>query len=356
MGTSTSFGQQPEIVTQHGLPDINFSDLSSHSHHTSSIPATSSAHLLAATTLLQNTPSARSQSLSNEALFRGQEMSIAPTNGHVRPQSISHYPPPRSNTATRESTMRDDPMSGMRDTLYTEMVFGRQGEDSIRPKQLSQTHSKADIKWGSDTSFNASEAFVPPITQRKEMAKMDYPFRVMEENFVESPSSAENTRPSSPSQPPKPLSPKKRRFTGNINYDDDEYSKLQKRRKSKFQDEDDDEDSASAGARNKKRQSSNDSPAPELNHKRRKSSASGAAKAARENLTEDQKRENHIKSEQKRRTLIREGFEDLGELVPGLRGGGFSKSAVLTMSADWLEELILGNEALRQKLAQLQGR
>ncbi|KFY44195.1 hypothetical protein V494_01589, partial [Pseudogymnoascus sp. VKM F-4513 (FW-928)] len=35
--------------------------------------------------------------------------------------------------------------------------------------------------------------------------------------------------------------------------------------------------------------------------------SSGTPKMARENLTEDQKRENHIKSEQKRRTLIKEG-------------------------------------------------
>lgn len=87
-------------------------------------------------------------------------------------------------------------------------------------------------------------------------------------------------------------------------------------------------------------------------HKRRKSStqqAINAASKARENLTEDQKRENHIKSEQKRRTLIREGFEDLNELVPGLKQGGHSKSAVLGMAADWLEELIRENEKLRER-------
>lgn len=77
---------------------------------------------------------------------------------------------------------------------------------------------------------------------------------------------------------------------------------------------------------------------------------------ARENLTEDQKRENHIKSEQKRRTLIKEGFEDLNELVPDLRGGGFSKSAVLTMAADWLEDLVKCNAKLKEQLAQLEGR
>jgi hypothetical protein len=241
------------------------------------------------------------------------------------------------------------------------MVFGRQVQESLRPRQLNQTHSKADIKWGSDTSFNAPEGFIPPITQRKEMAKMDFPFQVMEENFIESPSSAENSRPASPSTSARPAppgkapSPKKRRFTSHINYSDDEDTKPKTRRKNKFQNEDDDDDSpASAGT--KKRKSTKDSPVSDQNPKRRKSTAAATAKAVRENLTEDQKRENHIKSEQKRRTLIREGFEDLGELVPGLRGGGFSKSAVLIMSADWLEDLIQGNEVLRQRLAQLQSR
>jgi len=63
--------------------------------------------------------------------------------------------------------------------------------------------------------------------------------------------------------------------------------------------------------------------------------------------------ENHIKSEQERQTLIRQGFEDVGELVPGLKGGGFSKSAVLVMAAEWLKELIHGNDVLRRRFDQL---
>ncbi|KAK2677464.1 hypothetical protein RAB80_006204 [Fusarium oxysporum f. sp. vasinfectum] len=70
----------------------------------------------------------------------------------------------------------------------------------------------------------------------------------------------------------------------------------------------------------------------------------------------EQKRENHIKSEQKRRTLIKEGFDDLCDLVPGLRGGGFSKSTMLAMAAEWLEDLLKGNEALAAQLAALEGR
>lgn len=84
--------------------------------------------------------------------------------------------------------------------------------------------------------------------------------------------------------------------------------------------------------------------------KRRRLGSQSQAKAPRENLSEEQKRENHIKSEQKRRTLIKEGFDDLCELVPSLHGGGFSKSVMLSMAADWLEALISGNQQLREQL------
>lgn len=76
-------------------------------------------------------------------------------------------------------------------------------------------------------------------------------------------------------------------------------------------------------------------------------------KPSRENLTEEQKRTNHILSEQKRRNLIKQGFDELCSLVPELRGGGFSKSAMLLQAADYLEEVLKGNNVLRQQLAQL---
>ncbi|KAJ5933205.1 hypothetical protein N7516_007694 [Penicillium verrucosum] len=87
----------------------------------------------------------------------------------------------------------------------------------------------------------------------------------------------------------------------------------------------------------------------------RKARLQPGSKAARENLTEEQKRTNHILSEQKRRNLIRQGFEDLCTLVPALRGGGFSKSAMLTGAADWLEDLLHGNDILQSQLHDLKG-
>ncbi|KAJ6260211.1 hypothetical protein Dda_4435 [Drechslerella dactyloides] len=75
----------------------------------------------------------------------------------------------------------------------------------------------------------------------------------------------------------------------------------------------------------------------------------------RENLSEAQKRENHIQSEQKRRNLIREGFDDLCNLVPELRGGGYSKSAILIHAANFLEQLEEGNKTLQTRIKQLGG-
>ncbi|KAJ3416293.1 hypothetical protein HDV05_002233 [Chytridiales sp. JEL 0842] len=56
------------------------------------------------------------------------------------------------------------------------------------------------------------------------------------------------------------------------------------------------------------------------------SSTTGKRRSGKELLTEEEKRANHILSEQKRRNLIRIGFQTLTELVPGLRPsatGGF---------------------------------
>ncbi|KAL7275572.1 hypothetical protein RUND412_001498 [Rhizina undulata] len=85
-----------------------------------------------------------------------------------------------------------------------------------------------------------------------------------------------------------------------------------------------------------------------------KSSKKKTPGSKRDNLSEAQKRENHIHSEQKRRNLIRQGFEDLCALVPELRSGGYSKSAVLAHAANYLDELKRGNAKLRVYLQQLE--
>ncbi|KAF7671948.1 hypothetical protein GT037_009847 [Alternaria burnsii] len=82
-------------------------------------------------------------------------------------------------------------------------------------------------------------------------------------------------------------------------------------------------------------------------NKKKRASATTTQKTHRENLTEEQKRNNHILSEQKRRDLIKQGYKDLNEVVPAVRGGGLSKSQILVEAANFLEGLIEGNEKYR---------
>ncbi|KAI9104729.1 hypothetical protein DFS34DRAFT_210382 [Phlyctochytrium arcticum] len=75
-------------------------------------------------------------------------------------------------------------------------------------------------------------------------------------------------------------------------------------------------------------------------------------RGGRELLTEEEKRTNHIMSEQKRRNLIRTGFRALAELVPGLKGGnmGSSKSVILYNTVGFIQHLEQGNRALGDQL------
>jgi hypothetical protein len=363
MGTTSSFGQQPQIA--HGLPDITFGSTNSHmGNATHSVPSSATPDVLAAASLLQTGSAVRSHSISNEALFRGHASTPVSTNGQLRAHSASQYLPAKSNTSLHESPVSDE---YMRDTFYTEMMFGPQTSSTVRPRH---PNAKLDIRWGSDSGFGAPQGFTAPTNQEKVAAFEEYQLKTIETALKPryEPDSADTTRPSSPVQSFASVPNQRARAFPQLLENDDEDSRPRKRRKSKVLDEGDDDDESPTstdwknGSKKRsfsKKASSTDSPTRSLepNSKRTKSTPAvqSAAKAARENLTEDQKRENHIKSEQKRRTLIREGFEDLNELVPGLRGGGFSKSAVLIMAADWLEELMQGNDGLHKQLESLHG-
>ncbi|KAI1378534.1 hypothetical protein F4677DRAFT_411172 [Hypoxylon crocopeplum] len=55
-------------------------------------------------------------------------------------------------------------------------------------------------------------------------------------------------------------------------------------------------------------------------------------------LTEEEKKQNHIASEQKRREAIRAGFDRLCDLVPGLEGHGRSEGYVLKETVKHMRE------------------
>ncbi|KAL7823101.1 hypothetical protein V8C26DRAFT_385406 [Trichoderma gracile] len=89
------------------------------------------------------------------------------------------------------------------------------------------------------------------------------------------------------------------------------------------------------------------------------SSAAAAAAAAaaddKPRLTEEEKKQNHIASEQKRRQAIREGFDRLTELVPGLEGQGRSEGLVLKRTVDYMRDQIVQRQALIERIERAGG-
>ena len=341
MGTTSSFGHQPPMGS-HPLGDMGFNDMGAQVNGAASIPSSAPAN-----GFLGNG--------SNSAVFRGSDTTV-PADGLSRSQSMLQYAQRMNHAVHDRSEGNSD---WMRSPFYTDMVFGNRAEEAGNPRQASLAHAKTDILWGSDSNFTPAHAFVPPNHERKQVVALELShIKAVEEAFYET--NKKLGSPGSLSSSPS-LGNQRRNSIGHGN-DDGPDSRPIKRRKSNFQAELGDHSPASGskhGLRKQKppKQERSTSPSSRSNQKRRKSSTGNATtKPSRENLTEEQKRENHIKSEQKRRTLIREGFEDLNNLVPGLRGGGFSKSAVLIMSADWLENLLRGNEVLRQRLDSMQNR
>ncbi|KAI9021582.1 Myc-type, basic helix-loop-helix domain-containing protein, partial [Phycomyces nitens] len=83
-------------------------------------------------------------------------------------------------------------------------------------------------------------------------------------------------------------------------------------------------------------------------------SLSKRTKPNRDLLTEDEKRANHIASEQKRRNTIRSGFKDLTDIIPTLKNINNSKSTVLFKAVDYIRHLEKRNKGLKDRLAALQ--
>ncbi|KAI8060181.1 hypothetical protein BC940DRAFT_312611 [Gongronella butleri] len=74
----------------------------------------------------------------------------------------------------------------------------------------------------------------------------------------------------------------------------------------------------------------------------------------KELLTEEEKRANHIASEQKRRNTIRTGFRDLTDIIPTLKNINNSKSTILFKAVDFIKYLDRRNRSLKEKVRQLE--
>lgn len=343
LGTTSSFGQQLEPVTN-DVQQLTFPEYKNPLGFVPDPdPTAATRDVLGAASYLHN----GQHSGQHNSMF-----SSAPPP--PPPQSASMGPPFAQNLMPSDFQQQrrpPKPANIVRHTSLSESLYGAPYAN-FSPSQTIV--KKVEIRWGTDSGFASGRGFVPP------------PNVLTEDDIDESmndtlgcflPGSNASTRPSSPAVSKQQPYEHRLNSITEVNQDDTTTTKLSRRRKSKAKDDEYDEEetgTASKNSRKRRPKSLGGAINSDTPQKRRKSSASATPKMARENLTEDQKRENHIKSEQKRRTLIKEGFEDLNELVPDLRGGGFSKSAVLTMAADWLDELIKSNTKLKEQLAQLE--
>ncbi|KAG0044737.1 hypothetical protein BGZ83_009986 [Gryganskiella cystojenkinii] len=79
-------------------------------------------------------------------------------------------------------------------------------------------------------------------------------------------------------------------------------------------------------------------------------------KPYKELLTEEEKRANHIASEQKRRNTIRNGFRDMTELIPDLKDLNSSKSTILFKAVDFIHTLEKRNRSLRRRAEDLESK
>lgn len=83
------------------------------------------------------------------------------------------------------------------------------------------------------------------------------------------------------------------------------------------------------------------------------STQSGPKSPGKPRLTEEEKKQNHIASEQKRRAAIRAQFDRLAELTPGMAGQGRSEGLVLAKLVEYAKTQI---EERKRLVAELEAR
>ncbi|KAK6535443.1 hypothetical protein TWF694_001903 [Orbilia ellipsospora] len=212
------------------------------------------------------------------------------------------------------------------------------------------------LQWGSDPNFKFGgyAASASKEVSKKEDMLVERAMAMISKGGYSTNTTAANTTVNSPAAVD-------RAYPGVKSTDEESIVSPSKRRKSfhrKTSEEEEEMESSSSSPHPKPRSKSivarDDlvSPTTGASKQKKKKKPKGPK---RENLSEAQKRENHIQSEQKRRNLIREGFDDLCNLVPELRGGGYSKSAILIHAANFLEQLEDGNKTLQLRIKQLGG-
>jgi hypothetical protein len=334
-------------------------------------PSTSADVLAAASTLVQNGQNQLSpgRHRSEHGMMHSMEHTFSTRPNDMYSSHFSNLQQNRMQSPGIRAPYRNSISNTVDDPLLQAIMFGG------APQQSQPRRKTVDFRYGSDVSFLDNRYAPPPGQETEDQVTQDL---MQKMECLEPQNSANTTRPPSPratsSRQAESLSKAKRASVSGLDVteNDETVARPKKRRKSIKQEtsaiidnvngtnEESQEDTRisprkTRGRRGPTNTSTIDVPVrsavtTEDSPSKRRKSTSGIN---RENLSEEQKRSNHILSEQKRRNIIKQGFDDLCELVPELRDGAFSKSAMLTQAGDWLEDLLKGNEDLRSKLRNL---
>ncbi|KAL5119025.1 hypothetical protein ACEQ8H_003154 [Pleosporales sp. CAS-2024a] len=302
-------------------------------------------------------------------LFQNAQSAYAPHRAHsFHAPAASACPPPASDTSALDANgkpLRITPHGLINEQLAAlipnhneegtlDAQFAAQwvGTNAITmyEHEMERPNLKRPYTFGTDDSFNNPAGFHPPAAQDPADQTTHRLMRDMRRSQPSLPNMAAHANPNfsgrlhpSQSRPTEQSDDEQSEEASSEEEqeDDDDVKPAKKRRKNK-PNKDSSPQKMARNGRNRKASTADDS---------KKKRASAAQKLQRENLTEEQKRSNHILSEQKRRNLIKRGFDDLHDLVPEIRNGGLSKSSVLTEAANFLETLIMDNNKFRKLAA-----
>lgn len=356
----------PDTFTHTGHPRSTAAPLTSappHTYNAPGAPLASPVHqhpidhqqpsadvLEAANSLMQGGSHSRSHSVQHEPTFSSgpqKTSAMGPPVGHPRHQHWNEF-------RQEGRRMSQSTHAAEQEAVLATWIYGPEAQPNHR--QSAPPPAPIDLQYGTDQNFSIKgRPFVPP--SEKESTEAIQQDRLRYLNAIRLSSSANTTRPPSPVfDGEEPSFNPNTRAPPPIKVEANGDGTRKWRKSSKRDEEDDDEEEpqsavskTSARKRKQKGEVSNSPSAEGAGGKRRKSSAA----VKRENLTEDQKRENHINSEKKRRKVIQVGFENLSYIVPDIKGGNPSKSAMLEATVAWLQDLLDGNEALKAQMAQL---
>jgi len=97
------------------------------------------------------------------------------------------------------------------------------------------------------------------------------------------------------------------------------------------------------------------SSSPSSANKKKSPTPSSANGASKQHLSEEQKKANHIASEKKRRNNIREQYDNLAEMVPGMSGMGRSEGRVLEETVKYSLTLAQERQAMIRQIREAGG-